>query len=362
MNGRKSYRPFLTGWAAATLLMGACGRTAPDVPSPVRTAKIDTVRAVDSRQTSVYPGKVRAGADVHLAFRVAGTLLRMPTTEGVFVRKGAVVAEIDARDYRLQLAATEAEYNQIKATAERVAELYRRGSATKSDYEKAVYGLEQITAKYENHKNQLADTRLTAPFDGYIRRKIHDAGETVGAGMPVVAMTGRGAWQIVVPLPLRDYARRADFERFEALLPTGGGVDTVPLELLELAPQGNATQTCTMVLRAGDNADAGTWVAGMSVEVVLTIRTSSPSLCQIPLSALFERNGAPHVWVFTSADRPPEARPITVAEVRNDGTLTVSAGLRAGERIITAGVRSMKDGTLVRPLPDAGKSNVGGLL
>ena len=41
-----------------------------------------------------------------------------------------------------------------------------------NDYDKAVAGIKQITAKYNAHKNALADTRLTAPFDGYIQKNI----------------------------------------------------------------------------------------------------------------------------------------------------------------------------------------------
>ena len=36
-------------------------------------------------------------------------------------------------------------------------------------YDKARYGLQQITAKYENSRNQLADTEIRMPFDGYVQ-------------------------------------------------------------------------------------------------------------------------------------------------------------------------------------------------
>ena len=75
-----------------------------------------------------YPGRVKAAADVDLAFRVAGPIIRIPVQVGSFVRKGEVIAEIDPRDYELQYKATEAEYKQIKSEAERVIELYNRKS------------------------------------------------------------------------------------------------------------------------------------------------------------------------------------------------------------------------------------------
>lgn len=58
-----------------------------------------------------------------------------------------LLAQIDPRDYELQLQAAEAEWQGIKAEAERVMALYADSVATASDYDKARYGLQQITAK-----------------------------------------------------------------------------------------------------------------------------------------------------------------------------------------------------------------------
>ena len=143
-------------------LFGACQRS--KVPREVKnvTVKTDTVEAHEGELSIVYPGKVYAASDISLSFRVAGPIIAVLPEEGAFVKKGQLLAEIDPRDYKIQLAATEAEYKQIKGEAERVMELYKRGSIAINDYEKAVYGLKQITAKYEAHKNALRDTRLLA--------------------------------------------------------------------------------------------------------------------------------------------------------------------------------------------------------
>lgn len=59
-----------------------------------------------------------------------------------------MLAELDPTDYQVQLDATEAEYRQIKAEAERVIALYQENGTTPNTYDKAVYGLKQITSKY----------------------------------------------------------------------------------------------------------------------------------------------------------------------------------------------------------------------
>jgi RND family efflux transporter MFP subunit len=346
--------------AMTVVTICGCGRKNEKIETAVYTAKIETIRSSTGTQQTVYPGTVKSDAEVSLSFRVAGTIARIPFEEGKFVRKGTVIAEMDARDYRIQVSATEAEYNQIKSMADRVVELYKRGSATKSDYEKAVYGLEQITAKYNSHKNQLIDTRLKAPFDGYIHKKIHDAGETVAAGMSVISMIGGKKWQIEINLSVQDYAKRNDFASFKATVSTNPDRE-FPLELFEISPKGNANQLYKMVFIA-KNPDDITLAAGMSAEVTINFRSAEEAIYEIPVSAMFEIDGKPHVWVFTSEDTPLKSKPVVVNKMKRDGYIIITQGIQEGDMIVTSGVHSIREGMKVKPLPSPSKTNIGGLL
>ena len=153
------------------LLMCACGSSKTKQERGKTTVQADTVKSYQGELSIIYPGKIKAASEVKLSFRVAGPIRAVLPEVGAFVKKGELIAEIDPRDYEIQLSATEAEYNQVKEEAGRVIELYNRGSVPVNDYDKAVAGVKQITAKYDAHKNALADTRLTAPFDGYIQKK-----------------------------------------------------------------------------------------------------------------------------------------------------------------------------------------------
>lgn len=161
---------------------GCSGRPEGAVRLPI--VRIDTVGVYDTPRTVQFPGCVRAAQEVNAAFKVGGTLRTIFAEEGEFVRRGAPLAALDARDYRLQAEAAEAEYKRVKAEAERVMALYADGAATPDAYDKARYGLQQITAKYENSRNQLADTEIRMPFDGYVQKRLFDPSTVVGAGMP----------------------------------------------------------------------------------------------------------------------------------------------------------------------------------
>lgn len=135
----------------------------------------------------------------------------MYVNDGTYVRKGQLLAELDPADYQIQLDAAEAEYQSVKAEAERVMALYKENVTTPDANDKAMYGLKQITAKYNHAKDQLEYTRLYAPFSGYVQKRLFDSHETIAAGMPVVSIISEGTPEVEINLPAVEYIRRQQF-------------------------------------------------------------------------------------------------------------------------------------------------------
>lgn len=102
-----------------TCLLASCNSSTKDARE-YQTVKIDTVTSANGQTYLQYPGKVKAAQDISLAFRVSGTIRKIYVKDGARVQAGQLLAELDPTDYQVQLDATEAEYKQIKAEAERV--------------------------------------------------------------------------------------------------------------------------------------------------------------------------------------------------------------------------------------------------
>lgn len=342
------------------LFLGACQRAkAPRGETPV-TVKTATAKNHEDRLSIEYPGRVLAASDVNLSFRVAGPLLSVLPEEGAFVRKGQLIAEIDPRDYAIQLAATEAEYNQIKGEAERVMELYRRGSVPVNEYEKAVYGLRQITAKYEAHKNALADTRLTAPFDGYVQKRFYDAHETVAAGYPVVSMISSRYFDVEIDIPSSDYVRQKQFKSFYCTIDVFPG-KIFPLELVDITRKANLNQLYRMKFRL-EPVEGVDVAAGMSVNVTIDYTPSAERLVSIPLSAVWNDDDESCVWIYNPSTSTIARRVVKVKQILKTGEAIVESGVEEGETVVAAGVHNLREGMKVDMLPESSKTNVGGLL
>lgn len=69
----------------------------------IKTVKTATAAAYGEDDCLTFPGKVKAASDITLAFRISGPIARIHVKEGEFVRKGQVLAEMDPRDYQVQL-------------------------------------------------------------------------------------------------------------------------------------------------------------------------------------------------------------------------------------------------------------------
>ena len=345
-----------------TTFLGACSSKSKTDIDRSLTVKVDSVISCLKQQSVSYPGKVKASSDINLSFRVSGTLLRTNLDVGSKVKRGQLIAEIDPRDYITQLEATQAEYNRIKGEAERIMALYEKRSVSKNDYEKAKFGLQQITAKLTAHQNAVADTKLIAPYDGFIQKKFFTKDETIGAGTPVYSMINNGKPEVEINIPSSEFYEKDSFESFYCSVDIFPN-QSFPLELKGITHKANLNQLYTMrfAFTSGDYKTLPT--AGMTATVQINKKTNDCDLVMVPMTALFNSDGdKPTVWIYNSQTNTISARIIELTGLQRDGNAIVSSGLTLHEQVVVAGVHSLKEGDKVTPLPPKSKSNVGGLL
>ena len=342
------------------ILLSSCTQRAGETKD-YQTVKIDTVLSADKQTFLQFPGKVKAAQDISLAFRVSGTIGKIHVKDGARVKEGQLLAELDPTDYQVQLDATEAEYQQIKAEAERVMALYKDNGTTPNANDKAVYGLKQITAKYKHHKDQLAYTRLYAPFSGYVQKRLFEAHETVGAGMPVISMISGGTPEVEINLPAAEYIRREQFDSYHCTFDLYPG-ENYPLKLISVTPKANANQLYTMRLQVEPGAQAVP-SPGMNTMVTIFCRTEQANTLSVPTGAILQEEGRTYVFVFQPSDNTVHRQEVSMLRLLNNGhSLITSDQLKPGALIIASGVHYIEDGETVKPLPAVTKTNIGGLL
>lgn len=312
-----------------------------------------------NNQEYVLPAKVEAAQDVNLSFRVAGVIEKYSGKNGAYVKKGDTLVYMDNRDYLLQYSATKAEYDAISGEANRVIALYKDGSVSENDYSKAVSGLKQITAKLNSHANALSDTRLVAPFDGYIQKLHYSDGETVGAGMPVVSFVLSSSQEVVVNIPYNTYINQDNFVGATAIVPQYPN-SKIDLTFIGVSPKANLNQLYSMRFAIKPNSDVIV-TPGMSMMVTLNYEGEQNQLLTLPLTALYQKDNKTYVWSINS-DNSVKLNPIKVHNINSKGELIISEGVNAGDRVVTAGINNLTEGMKVEPFKQKSVTNIGGLL
>ena len=352
---------YLISMIVMTAGMVSCGqKSAPQDDAPI--VDVTTVKGIGEVNATTFTGKTKSAEEVNLAFRVAGQIERVLVKEGDYVQKGQVVAVMDARDYQVQVAATQAEYEQVKADAERVMALYAEGNTTASNNDKARYGLQQITQKLANHKNQLADTQLRSTINGYVQTRFHESGETVGAGMPVIGVFGSGDTEVEINISASDFANIEKFTGFRCKFDVTGD-ESFPLSIVRVSQEANSSQLYTVRLKFLNVPDHKVITPGMTTMVYAErSNNEAAGMVTVPSSAVLKMDGNTQVFVYDEKSGVVKKRVVEVTSVNRDGTMQVESGLKSGEKVVASGVHHINDGQKVRVLKKPSASNVGGLL
>ena len=305
-------------------------------------------------------GVVREAHEISLGFKTPGQIAQVWVKAGDRVRKGQLLAELDAADYRLAVEAAQIQYDQLRGEEARAARLLEQKSLARNDYEKLASGLKQLEVQLQAKKNQLDYTKLYAPTDGYVQQVNFTRAEMVDAGTPVFALLDVSHLEVSADLSVREYRNRTRFCGFYCR--PAGSDERIPMKLLSITPKADGNQLYQLRLVFDGPADSRL-SAGMNVAVEVESTETVPSQgVSIPLSALFEAGGERCVWVFDAADSVVHRRTVETVGVDADGRVRVVTGLSADEAVVRAGVHALQEGERVRVLQEAAETNVGGLL
>lgn len=342
------------------LILAACSQHDHQAQKRIHRVKIAQVQRCDSIEIAEFAGMVKEAQSVNMAFRVGGAIMRIHVIEGQQVRKGQLVAEMDPRDYALQLSATQAEYDKAMDEINRVKALYERQSLAEADYQKAKAGELLIQAHLKRANDQMADTKLYAPFDGYIQRINYRPGELVNIGMPVASIINVEQYHVGIEIPASLFVLRDRFEHVTCT-PTIGNAEPLALETIGHEVMANSNRLYPMTFRLNPRANRSI-VPGMEVKVQVAYRPEAEQRMSVPADAVFNADGQAYVWVFNQADSTITRKPVSPDRMAADGQIIINDGLSGNEQIITAGVHSLSDGLKVLPIAPKTATNVGGLL
>lgn len=330
----------------------------PSTTSAESQVNVVTLKSEPIVINSQLPGRTVSVRTAEVRPQVNGILQQRLFVEGSFVEKDQQLYQIDDSTYQ-------AAYNKAKATlqnAEILAKRYKSLSSVKAissqDLDDAVAKAEQARADFETARINLEYTKVKAPISGQVDRSLISEGALVTNGQSsyLTTITQLDPIYVDISESSRNLLERRkmlangeikainDHEASVKIIMEDGS--TYPIEgRLEFSEVSVDESTGSVILRATFQNPDKILLPGMFVNIVLNQGINEQGIV-VPQEAVSHNNkGKPYVYIVNN-ESIVEQRIIKTGKTIQDNWV-VTAGLQAGDKVITAGLQRIAPGIKV---------------
>lgn len=336
--------PLLTGCAGEAHSTSAAG-TPPEKPK-AEVIPVEVAAVTQGDITARYAGTatLEAEREAKVVSEIGGVVLSLGAEEGEFVRKGHVLAKLDAERHAVLLRQAETELERLKHQDARNESLFRRQLIARNTYEQNKSDLATRKAEVDLARLSLSKCAVIAPFDGVVTRRWVKQGQLLKVNEVAFEMADFRELKARLRVP----------ERASAALKPGQTVDyqadALPGERFlahveRVSPVVDAASGTVDIVVAVDNAD-GKLRPGLFSRLDVAYDTVAAAIL-IPKTALLSGDRDSSVFVV----RDNKAQRVAVKlgyESGND--VQVLQGLSPGVDVVTAGHAALVEGSEVQAL------------
>lgn len=340
-------------WFATMLLsVMACKNNQDSDTTVVRPVKVIQLGQEEAFGERHFTGKAEASDAATLAFEVHGKLNKFNTNIGDKVKKGAVLATVDSRDFKNALDQAKAELKRAEAQYNRLKKALEANAVSKQQVTDANAALESARALVNIRSKAFDDTKIIAPFSGVVVSQFVKNYENIQAKQPIVRIVAIDQVEMVVDIP--EHLISLASTDMKVLVAFDAFPETViSAKIHEIGKEASSTTRTFPVTLIMNQPETVTILPGMSGKAwrnpsaTLDAKTSSLSGFEVPISAILSKSKTEnYVWVFNTEIENVSKRKIELGDITNNGVLI--KGVKGGEYIVTAGVHVLTEGQNVR--------------
>jgi membrane fusion protein, multidrug efflux system len=371
----------ITACALAALAF-ACGPEAQHTEAPtIAINAIETVRPGVVEQTLSALGTVRAGTTATLTSKVVGNVTEVRVHEGDRVRRGEILATIDARDIAAQMSRAAASvheadnaagaaraardaaaanarlatvtYERYKTLRDRKSvsaqefdEVEARYLAANAERERATKAVEQSEAGRQLAAADIAGasaamswSRITSPIDGVVTARWIDPGAQAAPGVPLLAVESTGDVRVEASVDEDHVVSIRQGQTVAIATRAGAGIATGRVDHIAPSPDAATRSYLVKIALPPDTP----LKSGMSVTVRFPVGQRSG--ISIPRTALVERGELHEVWVDDVGDIARLR--YVVPGVAFGDRVEILTGIAPGDRVITDAGQPLSDGARI---------------
>jgi membrane fusion protein, multidrug efflux system len=287
---------------------------------------------------------------------VSGRVDTLPLRVGDPVKKGQVVATIDATLSKATLAQAKAQQRRLSAlisgqqiAVNRTRTLYKGEAATKTKLQAAETKLKELQAEKAGaaanvtkarYGYELTSVRATA--DGVIHKVEVSPGNVVDAGHKLYMFTSRDVLKAL--LPFSEQVRVSVRVGQKVLLRSHiKNVQTVNASINSIIPMANPVSRTFEAVSYFKNP--GYWQPGSSVVGIITLQKARPVFL-VPNQSIVVRHNQPSVFIVKN--NKAQLRVVSLGSYYHNRWIQVLKGLAQNEKVVTEGAAYLVDGDIVK--------------
>jgi RND family efflux transporter MFP subunit len=326
---------------------------------PAMAVEIVSLEAKPVEQTTEFVGTVKSRRSTDIQPQVEGFITRITAKPGQKVAAGALLMEIDSRLQQGQIASLESvraqreiDVTYARQEADRAAKLLAAGAASQMDADRAVNDLKAAEAQLKTVQEQIRTARtdlgyyrVTAPTAGIVGDIPVREGDRVTKATKLTSIDANLGLEVYINVPVQQAPKLRLGLPVRIVDDTGA---TIAEEKINFVSPSVDETTQTVLVKTPVSVP-GTLRTEQYVRSFI-IWTTEPGLT-IPVTSVTRINGQ---W-FAFVAEPGEGGKGLVARQRSvdlgpvvGNFYTVRSGLKAGEKLITAGIQKVRDGVPVQ--------------
>ena len=335
------YKTLLITALSALLLIG-CGnkKAQKQTFDPIIPVEISVIEQSSDNNLRNYVGTTKSEMELPLSFPLGGKLTGIYVKNGQHVKKGTVIARVDATSAKSIHDAALATLNQAEDGYNRLKQVHDEGGIPDVRWVQMETDLEKARQTEITARKHLNECTLIAPQEGFISMDKHTTGENMLPTTPFCRIIDMNKMIVEFSVPEKEIGIIQIGDKAEVSFPGLNNL-TKTLEIIDKSfvsnPMGH-----TYTIKAKVPVENKDILPGMVAKIKLSL--SEVSGIVVPSSCVLTMPEGADVW--TVKNGKAYRRNIKVGGFVKNGVV-VESGLESGDTIITVGYQKLYNGAKV---------------
>ena len=299
-----------------------------------------------------FQGTIDTDQNLVIYPELPGLLKAIYVTEGQRVDKGTLLVRLSDGGMQDQLEQLRLQLELAKTTYERQEKLWAQKIGSEIQYLQSKTAFKALQKSVSQMEDQVAKTRIRAPFDGIVDHIIADKGANLAPGAtPILRFVNLDKMQVAGEIPEKHLPNIRKNSQAKINVPVLGKQWVSKVSLV-----GNYINPNNRSFRVEIDLDnkEGNLKPNMTAQVLLNDYTN-PEALLVPLKNILKnQDGRSYVFVLKpiagEKDTYKAVKTFIETGAEANNKLEIIKGLMAGDRILQEGVRLAKDQQLIKTI------------